>query len=43
MDNIKFIFHNPNTKDETYNQIVHILIENILNNIKSKELEKEVS
>nr|WP_317358028.1 hypothetical protein [uncultured Tyzzerella sp.] len=43
MSNVKFIFHNPNTIEETYEQIVHILVENILNKVKSGELEKEVS
>ncbi|WP_317368415.1 hypothetical protein [uncultured Tyzzerella sp.] len=43
MGNIKFIFHNPNTIEETYEQIVHILVENILNKINNKELEREIS
>ena len=42
-ENIKFIFHNSNTTEETYEQIVHILVENILNKIKSSELKREVS
>lgn len=43
LNSVKFIFHNPNTTEETYEQIVHILVENILNKIKSGELEREIS
>ena len=43
LGNTKFIFHNRNTTEETYEKIVHILIENILNKISNKELEREVS
>ena len=43
MSNVKFIFHNPNTTEETYEQIVHILVENILNKINNKEIKRDVS
>lgn len=41
LKNIKFIFHNPNTTEKTYEYIVHILVENILHKIKSESIEKK--
>ncbi len=41
-ENIKFIFHNSNTTEETYEQIVHILVENILNKIKNGVICEEI-
>lgn len=38
VSNVKFIFHNPNTTEETYEQIVHILVENILDKVKSEDI-----
>ena len=35
MEKINFIFNNPNTKEETYELLIHILARNIFEKIKN--------